>query len=83
MANGWTLERKQRQAQLIHTWRPWEQSTGPKTPEGKAVTAKNADKGGLWRVEREALKELRASLRAQKEVMHEVADRLLGTQADD
>lgn len=76
MANGWTLERKQRQAQLIHTWRPWEKSTGPKTPEGKAATARNADKGGLWQVEREALKELRATLKAQKEALHEINEQL-------
>jgi hypothetical protein len=30
---------------LIHTWRPWEKSTGPVTTEGKAIVARNADKG--------------------------------------
>ena len=32
---------------LIRTWRPWEQSTGPKTEAGKARAAHNAFKGGL------------------------------------
>jgi len=45
MANGWTPERRARQARLIHTWRPWERSTGPRTPEGKARVARNAYKG--------------------------------------
>ena len=45
MANGWTPERRARQAQLIRRWRPWEQSTGPKTAESKAKSSRNADKG--------------------------------------
>ena len=36
MANGWTPERRARQAELIRQWRPWEKSTGPKTEAGKA-----------------------------------------------
>ena len=42
MGNGWTLERKARQAVLIKNWRPWDRSTGPKTLEGKAKVAQNA-----------------------------------------
>ena len=30
MAKGWTPERRARQAELIRSWRPWEQSTGPR-----------------------------------------------------
>lgn len=44
MANGWTPERKAKQSELIHRWRPWEKSTGAKTVEGKAIVAKNAVK---------------------------------------
>jgi hypothetical protein len=36
MSNGWTPERRKRQAQMIRRWRPWERSTGPRTPEGHA-----------------------------------------------
>jgi hypothetical protein len=46
MTNGWTAERRARQAELIRTWRPWEKSTGPRTCAGKARTARNAFKGG-------------------------------------
>jgi len=42
MANGWTDERRARQAALIHTWKPWTHSTGARTPEGKAVSSRNA-----------------------------------------
>jgi hypothetical protein len=47
MANGWTPERRARQAALIRTWKPWNRSTGPTTPEGKATTKRNAFKGGF------------------------------------
>jgi hypothetical protein len=63
MANGWTSERRARQSELIRTWRPWEQSTGPKTAEGKARVARNADKGET----RLLLCELRRALRGQDE----------------
>ena len=41
-ARKWTGEQKARQAALIRTWAPWKQSTGPTTPAGKKVSAKNA-----------------------------------------
>jgi hypothetical protein len=65
MANGWTPERRARQAELIRTWQPWRQSTGPKTPEGKAKAASNGDQGGV-------LGEARAELRAFKKLAGEL-----------
>jgi hypothetical protein len=59
MTNGWTPERKARQAELIRQWRPWEKSTGPRTHEGKATVARNAFKGGTWRLFRELARALR------------------------
>ena len=52
--NGWTLERRKRQAELIRSWKPWERSTGPKSPEGKLQVARNAWRGG----HRQKLREL-------------------------
>lgn len=66
MANGWTLERRQRQAEQIRRWRPWEQSTGPRTPEGKAMVSRNAWKGGHRAQLRALSKELNAELAAMR-----------------
>ena len=46
MANGWSPERKARQAELIHRWKPWTKSTGPSTAEGTARASRNAWQGG-------------------------------------
>lgn len=63
MANGWTPERRARQAELIRKWKPWEQSTGPKTAEGKAKSSQNAYKGRFWLIMRQMAPELRAQRR--------------------
>ena len=63
MANGWTLERRTRQAERIREWRPWARSSGPKTEAGKAVVARNAWKGGT----RQVLRELARALGEQRE----------------
>jgi hypothetical protein len=44
-ARKWTPEQKAKQSALIHTWQPWQHSTGPKTSEGKAISAMNAHSG--------------------------------------
>ena len=62
MANGWSPERRARQAKLIRQWRPWEKSTGPRTQAGKEVVSRNAYKGGTWRL----LRELSGALRKQR-----------------
>ena len=63
--NGWTPERRKRQAESIKNWRPWDKATGPKTPEGKAASKMNGYKGGTWKQIREAQKALNAALREQ------------------
>jgi len=65
MANGWTLERRARQAELIRQWRPWEKATGPRTWEGKATVARNAYKGGTWQL----LRELGHALSEQRKLL--------------
>src|SRR5262245_26965803 len=45
--NGWTLQRRARQAALIRRWAPWRRSTGPRTEAGKARCAKNPLKHGF------------------------------------
>ncbi|HAO32415.1 MAG TPA: hypothetical protein DCQ84_05580 [Candidatus Competibacteraceae bacterium] len=65
--SAWTPERRAKQAALIHTWKPWERSTGPRTAEGKAVASRNSWKhGGRSREMREwnkALAHMRRTLR--------------------
>ena len=73
MANGWTPERRARQAELICAWKPWELSTGPRTVEGKARTARNGFKGGRWRELHELTKSLNALLREQRDGLGRVA----------
>lgn len=67
MANGWTPERRARQAELIRQWRPWEHSTGPTSLEGKKRVSQNAWKGGV----RPELRELAALLRELEEASAE------------
>ena len=40
--DAWTPERRARQAEMIKQTRPWDNSTGPRTPEGKAISSQNA-----------------------------------------
>jgi hypothetical protein len=65
MSNGWTPERKARQAELIRAWSPWKCSTGPRTESGKATVAQNAWKGG----HRAQMRELRRALAAQLDAL--------------
>ena len=44
--NGWTPERRKRQAELIRGWQPWTRSTGARTSAGKARSSLNAVKHG-------------------------------------
>ena len=66
MSNGWTPERRARQAALIRTWKPWCQSTGPRSAEGKARAAQNGFKGARWRVLQALTKEMNALMREQR-----------------
>jgi hypothetical protein len=43
--SSWTPERRARQAAIIRCTKPWTRSTGPRTPEGKAISSKNAAHG--------------------------------------
>ncbi len=61
---GWTPERRHRQAEAIRRWQPWDHSTGPATPAGKAAASQNAYKHGMRsRQAREELKMVRGVLK--------------------
>ena len=61
----WTIEERKRQAELIKKWQPWQQSTGAKSIEGKAKTARNAYKGGS----RKQLNEIKLLVRDAKNLL--------------
>ncbi len=62
---AWTPERKARQSALIHSWRPWEQSTGPKTDEGKQEASRNRQRA-LEKARQEVANARRALTEAQE-----------------
>lgn len=57
-----TPEHRSLRAELIRRWRPWEQSTGPKSPEGKEAAAMRGFKGR----ERHLMRDLSRALRNHK-----------------
>ena len=65
--SAWTEERRKAQAERLRRAQPWRQSTGPKTPAGKHISARNAFKHGLRSAHYLAqVKLMRALLRQQK-----------------
>ena len=68
--NGWTEAHKQRQREAIQRWKPWEQSTGPRTARGKAAAAANSRKHGLFDARsRDLMRCLHELLREQREAL--------------
>ncbi|MCX2979745.1 hypothetical protein EYC98_02580 [Halieaceae bacterium IMCC14734] len=51
MSERWTEERRQRQSELIRSWKPWESSTGPRSAVGKSGSAQNSFKTGAHTAE--------------------------------
>ena len=68
MANGWTGERKQKQRELIQNWKPWEKSTGARTPKGKARSSRNAYKTGVSEA-KELIRQLNQLLKEEKRLI--------------
>lgn len=46
-SSAWTPERRARQSERIRRVKPWEKSTGPRTPDGKFISSQNALKHSL------------------------------------
>jgi hypothetical protein len=67
MANGWTLQRRRRQGELIRSSKPWERSTRPRTQAGRDLVSQNAFKGGT----RVVLRALAKALRGETELLTE------------
>jgi hypothetical protein len=69
MANGWTPDRKARQAELIRNWRPWERSTGPKTAAGKLAVSMNGYRGGVREQARTLARLIRSALEGHRDAL--------------
>ena len=69
MASSRTPERRARQAAFIRNWKPWQQATGPRTPDGKATTSRNAYKGGHWLMLRELSRMVNAEVKAGRDLV--------------
>lgn len=59
----WTQEQRERQREAIKRWKPWEQSTGPKSEAGRLRVSQNGWKGGTRPLMRELARTLRDQLR--------------------
>lgn len=64
MSKSWTPEQRAAAAQRIHEWKPWERSTGPRTAEGKAISAMNRYQGAKQKVARENARDFRRVMKA-------------------
>jgi len=69
MATTWTPERKAKQSAQIRTWKPWEQSSGPRTSEGKCRASRNAWTGGHWAMLRELSRLVNSEVRQARELI--------------
>lgn len=66
----WTIEERQRQAELIRTWQPWQKATGARTDAGRERSKMNALKHGTYAADSRLLwQELRRFMRECGEVL--------------
>ncbi len=64
ITRGWPPSRRKEQADRIREQQPWKQSTGPRTPAGKATTAQNAYDHGFRSEDMQEINDLLAAMRA-------------------
>ena len=60
---------------MIQRWKPWRQSTGPKSAKGKAVVSQNAYTGGDWKNLREISKVVHQALMDQNQYLAQITER--------
>ena len=71
-ARKWTPEQRKQQSLKIMQWKPWQNSTGAKTFEGKAKASRNAFKGGLMQNIKLLGKQLNILMREQKQHIEDI-----------
>lgn len=73
MARNWTPEERRKQSEAVQNWKPWKQSTGPKTESGKLAVCKNSYTHGFRSAD---MQELRRVLRLQRDYVRAVLNTL-------
>lgn len=68
----WTQEARQRERERINQTKPWLQSTGARTPEGKRISSQNAYKGGLLTQLKALNIQVNSMLKEQKEALKRI-----------
>lgn len=72
-----TPEHRQLRSEMIRRWKPWEKSTGPRTPEGKARSSMNRWRGGQREALRALTREFRGLLEEQSSTLDELKAELV------
>ena len=75
MAGTCTEERRARAAEVARRVQPWTKSTGPRTPEGKAIASQNRYQGAKREKRREMNRKGRALMKAFGEACRELEKR--------
>ena len=71
-ARKWTEEQRKQQSLKIRQWQPWKHSTGARTIEGKAISARNAFTGGLMQKIKSLNSEINAIFKKQCDQLNEL-----------
>jgi hypothetical protein len=69
----WTSESRLKQAQKIRQWQPWQKSTGPTTPKGKAISSKNRNPSDFFVFHGV---QIRADTKGGQRLVHELMEAL-------
>jgi len=70
MANGWTPERRAKQAEMIRKWNPWEKSTGAITVNGKLISSQNSKTHGAYTKENREVQTIISNLVSQNKALN-------------
>ena len=67
-ARKWTDAQRMNQSRAIARWKPWESSTGPRTPNGKAASSENSFRHGCFSMMVKRLRHLEREVRRSRNI---------------